>query len=147
MKLEASKTAEIDSRAIERATCSGQAWVDLFCCFFIELFRLKQFSCRFLLSPSFSTICRSGLRKSPEIGKDLDSRVGTRTVPTASKSSDKAKRDLFITGSNLLNFFSEIWPPKLSKLSRQYARIGGSGGTRQVAVYRARFLIFSTESP
>ena len=34
----ASKTAEIDSRAIERATRSAQAWVKLFCCFFIELF-------------------------------------------------------------------------------------------------------------
>ena len=45
LKLEASKTAEIDSRAIERATCSAQAWVELFCCFFIELFGLNQFSC------------------------------------------------------------------------------------------------------
>jgi hypothetical protein len=41
LKLEASKTAEIDSRAIERATCSAQAWVELFCCFFTELFRLN----------------------------------------------------------------------------------------------------------
>ena len=76
LKLEASKTAEIDSRAIERGTCSAQAWVELFCCFFMELFGLNQFSCRFLLSPSFSTICRSGLRKSPEIGKDPDSGGG-----------------------------------------------------------------------
>src|SRR4026208_2317717 len=75
LKVEASNTTEIDSRAIERARCA-QAWLELFCCFFIGLFRLKQFSCRFLLSPSFSTICRSGLRKSPEIGKDPDSRWG-----------------------------------------------------------------------
>src|SRR6476646_8039141 len=34
LKLEASKTAEIDSRAIERATCSAQAWVELFLLFF-----------------------------------------------------------------------------------------------------------------
>src|SRR5262245_39222603 len=58
LKLEASKTAEIHSRAIERATCSAQAWVELFCCFFKELFRLNQFSCGFLLSPFSSTICR-----------------------------------------------------------------------------------------
>ena len=37
LKLEATKTAEIDSRAIERATCSAQARVELFRCFFIEL--------------------------------------------------------------------------------------------------------------
>ena len=36
LKLEASKTAEIDSRAIESATWSAQARVELFCCFFIE---------------------------------------------------------------------------------------------------------------
>ena len=41
LKLEASNTAETDSRAIERATCSAQAWVELFCCFFTELFRLN----------------------------------------------------------------------------------------------------------
>jgi hypothetical protein len=58
LKLDASKTTDIDSRAIERVTCSAQAWVELLCRFFIELFRLNQFSCRFLLSPSFSTICR-----------------------------------------------------------------------------------------
>lgn len=40
----ASKTAEIDSRTIERATRSAQAWVEL-CCFFIELFGVNQFSC------------------------------------------------------------------------------------------------------
>ena len=44
LKMEASKTAEIDSRAIERATCSPQAWVELFCCFFTELFGLNHFS-------------------------------------------------------------------------------------------------------
>ena len=49
LKLEASKNAEIDSRAIERAICRAQAWVELFCCFFIELFGLNQFSCRFSL--------------------------------------------------------------------------------------------------
>ena len=37
LKLETSKTAEIDSRAIARATCSAQARVELFCCFFIKL--------------------------------------------------------------------------------------------------------------
>jgi hypothetical protein len=41
LKLEASKTAEIDSRATERAICSAQARVELFCCFFIALFRLN----------------------------------------------------------------------------------------------------------
>jgi len=38
LKLEASKTAEIDSRAIERATGSAQPRVELFCCFFIDVF-------------------------------------------------------------------------------------------------------------
>jgi hypothetical protein len=48
LKLEASKTAETDSRAIETVICSAQAWVELFCRFFIELFRLNlQFSCPF----------------------------------------------------------------------------------------------------
>jgi len=37
LKLEATKTAEIDSRAIERAACSAQARVELFRCFFIKL--------------------------------------------------------------------------------------------------------------
>ena len=37
LKLEATKTAEIDSRATERATCSAQARVELFRCFFIKL--------------------------------------------------------------------------------------------------------------
>ena len=37
LKLEATKTAEIDSRAIERATWSAHARVELFCCFFIKL--------------------------------------------------------------------------------------------------------------
>jgi hypothetical protein len=41
----ASKTAEIDSRAVERAIRSAQARVELFFCFFIELFGLNQFSC------------------------------------------------------------------------------------------------------
>ena len=40
LKLEASKTAEIDSRAIERATGSAQPRVELFCCFFIDVFLL-----------------------------------------------------------------------------------------------------------
>jgi hypothetical protein len=44
LKLEASNTAETDSRATERAAWSAQARVELFCCFFIELFRLNQFS-------------------------------------------------------------------------------------------------------
>jgi len=46
----ANKTAEIDNRAIERATWSAQPWVEFFCCFFIELRRLNQFSCRFFFS-------------------------------------------------------------------------------------------------
>jgi hypothetical protein len=37
LKLEASKTAEIDSRATKRAIWSAQARVELFCCFFIKL--------------------------------------------------------------------------------------------------------------
>ena len=45
LKLEASKTAEIDNRAIERATWSAQARVELFCCFFIKLFRLNCINC------------------------------------------------------------------------------------------------------
>jgi hypothetical protein len=45
LKLEASKTAEIDSRAIERATRSAQPWEELFGRFFIALFELNQFSC------------------------------------------------------------------------------------------------------
>jgi hypothetical protein len=44
LKLEASKTAEIVSRVTERATWSTQALVDLFCCFFMELFRLDHFN-------------------------------------------------------------------------------------------------------
>jgi hypothetical protein len=36
LKLEASKTAEIDSRAIESATWSAKARVELFCCFFMK---------------------------------------------------------------------------------------------------------------
>ena len=41
LKLEASKTAKIDNRAIERATWSAQARVELFFCFFIRwLFEL-----------------------------------------------------------------------------------------------------------
>ena len=46
LKLEASKTAEIDSRVTERAIWSAQALVDLFCCFFIGLFRLDHFQVR-----------------------------------------------------------------------------------------------------
>ena len=45
LKLEATKTAEIDSRASERATWSAQARVELFRCFFIELFRLNCINC------------------------------------------------------------------------------------------------------
>jgi hypothetical protein len=56
LKVEASKTAEIDSRATERATRSAEACAELFCCFFIELFRLNQLSCRFFLSPSCSAV-------------------------------------------------------------------------------------------
>ena len=37
LKLEATKTAETDSRAIERAIWSAQARVELFRCFFIKL--------------------------------------------------------------------------------------------------------------
>src|SRR5438067_13903570 len=50
LKLEASKTAEIDSRAIERATCSAQPRIELFCCFFIDVFPLVFgfFSCDIL---------------------------------------------------------------------------------------------------
>ena len=44
LELEASKTAEIDSRAIERATWSAQPRVKLFCCFFIDVF-LWFFGC------------------------------------------------------------------------------------------------------
>jgi hypothetical protein len=52
LKLAASKTAEIDSKATERAAWSAQALVELFCCFFIELFRFDhfQFSKQTLLS-------------------------------------------------------------------------------------------------
>ena len=52
LKLEATKTAEIDNRAIERATWSAQPWIEFFCCFFMELLRLNQFSCRFFFSCS-----------------------------------------------------------------------------------------------
>src|SRR4029077_2547220 len=41
---EAVKTAEIDSKAIERATCSVLPLVELFCCFFIDVF-LLVFGC------------------------------------------------------------------------------------------------------
>jgi hypothetical protein len=43
VKLEASKTAEIDSRVTERATWSAQALVELFCCFFIEFVLFESF--------------------------------------------------------------------------------------------------------
>ena len=45
LKLEATKTAEMDNRAIERATCSAQAREELFFCFFIKLFRLNCINC------------------------------------------------------------------------------------------------------
>src|SRR5438477_8530345 len=44
LKLEASKTAEIDNRAIERAIWRAQARVELFCCFFIKC-RLNCINC------------------------------------------------------------------------------------------------------
>ena len=46
LQLEVRKTAEIDSRAIERAICRAQARVELFCCSCIELFSFDHFSCR-----------------------------------------------------------------------------------------------------
>src|SRR6267378_8363387 len=64
LKLEASNTAEIDSRAIERATCSAQARVELFRCFFIELFRLNQ---GFFLAPFQLQHCRVRLEKSENL--------------------------------------------------------------------------------
>ena len=67
LKLEASKTAEIDNRAIERATWSAQARIELFCCFFMELFRLNQFSCRFFLSSAQH--CRVRLGKAAGVPK------------------------------------------------------------------------------
>ena len=36
LKLEASKTADTNSRAIEKAIWSVQPWIELFCCLFIE---------------------------------------------------------------------------------------------------------------
>ena len=39
-ELEASKTAKIDSSAIERAIWSAQPRVKLFCCFFMDVFLL-----------------------------------------------------------------------------------------------------------
>src|SRR5215831_18441326 len=51
LKLEARKTAEIHSRVTERATCSAQALVELFCCFFIELFLLISFQFDQMLVP------------------------------------------------------------------------------------------------
>ena len=77
LKLAASKTAEIDSRAIERATCSAQAWVELFCCFFIELFGLNQFSCRFPFDHASPRFPAGSLEKSSENGKDPRSGGGT----------------------------------------------------------------------
>jgi len=68
LKLEASKTAEIDNRAIERATWSAQARVELFRCFFIELFRLNQF----YVAPSFpAEHCRVRLAKSENLSERL----------------------------------------------------------------------------
>src|SRR5262249_13513459 len=46
LKLAASNTAEADTRITERATWIAQALVELFCCFFIELFRLDCFQFR-----------------------------------------------------------------------------------------------------
>ena len=71
MKLAAaSKTAEIDSRATERAIWSAQAWVELVCCFFIELLGLNQFSCRFPLIMLLQDFRPEVLRNLPKIGKD-----------------------------------------------------------------------------
>src|SRR6478736_4208848 len=42
-ELEARKTAEIDSMAIERATWRAQPRVKLFCCFFIDVFPWVMF--------------------------------------------------------------------------------------------------------
>jgi hypothetical protein len=71
LKLEASKTAEIDSRAIERATRSAQPWVELFCCFFIELLGLNQFSCRFPLIMLLQDFRPEVLRNLPKMEKIL----------------------------------------------------------------------------
>ena len=77
LKLAASKTAEIDSRAIERTTCSAQAWVELFCCFFIELFGLNQSSCRFPFDHASPRFPAGSLEKSSENGQDPRSGGGT----------------------------------------------------------------------
>src|SRR5215469_10579873 len=46
LKLATSKAAETHSRVTERVTWSTQALVELFCCFFIELFRSDDFEFR-----------------------------------------------------------------------------------------------------
>ena len=56
LKLEATKTAELDSRTSERATWSAEARVELLCRFFIEFFGSNQFSCRFCLTSFLSKI-------------------------------------------------------------------------------------------
>ena len=44
LKLDSSKTADTDSRVIEKAIWSVQPWIELFCCFFIGLFDVNHFS-------------------------------------------------------------------------------------------------------
>ena len=70
LKLDSSKTADTDSRATERAIWSAQAWVELFCCFFIELLGLNQSSCRFPLIMLLQDFRPEVLRNLPKIGKD-----------------------------------------------------------------------------
>src|SRR5262245_30348700 len=68
LKLEASKTAEIDSRATQRATRSAEALVELFCCFFIELFRLNCINCNPVSRGTKESSSQGAFEQAPHFG-------------------------------------------------------------------------------
>src|SRR5262245_23149717 len=68
LKLEVSKTAEIDSRATQRATRSAEAQVELFCCFFIELFRLNCINCNPVSRGTKESSSQGAFEQAPHFG-------------------------------------------------------------------------------
>jgi hypothetical protein len=63
VKQEAIKTAGIDSRAIEKAATSAQTRVELFCCFFIDVFLWVSLSGNVCHSPASPGNSRRSSRK------------------------------------------------------------------------------------
>src|SRR2546430_7612804 len=79
LELEASKTAKIDSRALERATWRAQPRLKLFCCFFIDVF-LLIFGCQGNVCHSPSVPGNSE-RSSRKISKGLNFSIRLRHQP------------------------------------------------------------------